>query len=933
MIALLSAVVPQIEEIIYPEERKSLYYKVDEGTNNKRLTGGDKEMLTAAFRNFFSSISTVISPVVVLLDDLQWADSSSLDAIRAIITDSEISGICMVGCYRSNEVDESHLLSKQIRDLKIYVGGEQSESSRYLEHSSSGLSIIEIRVGNLNIESINEMLCELLSKDPEDAISLAKIVHDRTQGNIYFVRSFLRMLVEKEYLKFHLGTFQWNWNITTIESETSATQNLVELIQNDLRSNIEVLQLLKLASCLGNTFSSKILWLIYKNYNKSPEFDKFQSLLEYATQERFLIPTTNTKDLSDLKEPAVGKRPQPSINSASWIFLRFIHDKIQEAVLSLTMEEELISMQQKVGLILLQNLSEQEKDNMLFVIAGLLNNSLKDKKDGEIAELNLLAALKANDVAAFSNVVSFVEKGLGNLPEDPWISHFDLALQLFSVGARAEQSRGNCEKAKEYCEAVMKQEKASPLQKSSVYKIMVDIAHNSGNFQQSLDQCLEYLEELGCKFPRNPLVRKVCSRMYVRKTCRELPTVETLRQMPMMKDQRILVVLSLLENAGSSAYLTSNIDLYLMIRCRSFRLITKYGLMDEAGAAFASLASALMHTGSGKGGIKFAKETAELSLVIQDSLPSERFRSRVLLTSNVYIFGWTQPLQCRLKFFLEGYRLAMRFGSTFSATNNLMHYGYASWAAGTTLGILEEDLRIYVPQINQLGVTICYVYLLPLQQSVLNLTRKEEGSKFILDGEIMQEDDLIDKHRSLLYGVIPRFQCILRVYFEEYVGAADKVCEIGCLTYLQKNYPGVGFGAEYIAFGVASFAAARSTRQARYKRNAYQVRSRVQHLVENGCVNFVHVLTILDAEHYALRGKTKLARKSFSQAVIEAARAGFLQNAAVASVRYGNYLLEQKEREEARMRFEDGIRFYTDWGAVAVAKFLHEKHKTLLGTN
>lgn len=61
--------------------------------------------------------------LVFVLDDLQWADVASLDLLEAILNDSDSSkgtsgGLLLVGIYRSNEVDETHLLSLTLRNFR-----------------------------------------------------------------------------------------------------------------------------------------------------------------------------------------------------------------------------------------------------------------------------------------------------------------------------------------------------------------------------------------------------------------------------------------------------------------------------------------------------------------------------------------------------------------------------------------------------------------------------------------------------------------------------------------------------------------------------------------------------------------------------------------------------------------------------------------------
>ena len=70
---------------------------------------------------------------------------------------------------------------------------------------------------------------------------------------------------------------------------------------------------------------------------------------------------------------------------------------------------------------------------------------------------------------------------------------------------------------------------------------------------------------------------------------------------------------------------------------------------------------------------------------------------------------------------------------------------------------------------------------------------------------------------------------------------------------------------------------------------------------------------------------------TFHKAVVDATRGGFIQNAACASKRYGDLLLELNDVSAAADRYQDAIDSYKEWGAIRVAELLLEKHAALLG--
>ncbi len=69
------------------------------------------------FQNFIRVFARQEHPLVIFLDDLQWADSGSLKLLELMMTDRETEFLFLIGAYRDNEVDEAHPLVTSIEAL------------------------------------------------------------------------------------------------------------------------------------------------------------------------------------------------------------------------------------------------------------------------------------------------------------------------------------------------------------------------------------------------------------------------------------------------------------------------------------------------------------------------------------------------------------------------------------------------------------------------------------------------------------------------------------------------------------------------------------------------------------------------------------------------------------------------------------------------
>ena len=127
-------------------------------------------------------LNSFISPLVLVLDDLQWADFPSLEVVDYLISDSENPNpLMIIGCFRSNEVDgKTHILSSKIQDL-------QSKKEQF------NFNMTDIEVQSLDVDDVNKVVMSILSMDDEECTkALAEIVFKRTQGNTFFQLSLLK---------------------------------------------------------------------------------------------------------------------------------------------------------------------------------------------------------------------------------------------------------------------------------------------------------------------------------------------------------------------------------------------------------------------------------------------------------------------------------------------------------------------------------------------------------------------------------------------------------------------------------------------------------------------------------------------------------------------------------------------------------------------
>jgi predicted ATPase/GAF domain-containing protein len=180
------------------------------------------------------TIASPARPVVLVIDDLQWASSVALGSFDAILKDETLHGLLLVGSYRESEVDEVHPLTPML--------ARWSSCQRPPSH---------LRLQNLPPVQLGVLLEEMLRLQPTQAATLADAVCARTRGNPYDTVELINALRHDGAL---VSTGDgWKWDAATIR-RFIGNGDVVDLLALRVdRLPLETRSLLEIIACLGGT--------------------------------------------------------------------------------------------------------------------------------------------------------------------------------------------------------------------------------------------------------------------------------------------------------------------------------------------------------------------------------------------------------------------------------------------------------------------------------------------------------------------------------------------------------------------------------------------------------------------------------------------------------------------------------------------------------
>ncbi|MBK7936471.1 MAG: serine/threonine-protein kinase PknK [Lewinellaceae bacterium] len=428
------------------------------------------------FLQFVQTLAVQEHPLVLFLDDLQWADTPSLKLIELLLSDKETGYLLVIGAYRDNEVDATHPLIKTIQALK---------ETDNLVH--------EITLKPLQVGELNQMVADTMHCRPPEARPLAELLLQKTGGNPFFVNEFLKALYTDKLVVFDRNLHRWNWKIEQIR-ERNITDNVVELMRDKIQLLDEHTQrLCQFAACIGNKFDLLTLSTVWE---KSPQATA--KTLWPAIREGLVIPVGNDYRLAEISRDS-----EKTVNSE----YRFLHDQVQNAAYILLDEQSRNVLHLRIGRLLSQNFAEEELKERVFELvthfnagAALLDNPSERM---EVAKLNLLAGKKAKSAAAYEPAFGYLLAGIRLLPSDTWSQQYELALVLYNECAEAAYLSGNVEEM-ERLTAIVFGNATGLLDRVKAYVVKIQGYVSLTRNEEALNTSLEVLALLGARFPANP---------------------------------------------------------------------------------------------------------------------------------------------------------------------------------------------------------------------------------------------------------------------------------------------------------------------------------------------------------------------------------------------------------------------------------------------
>ncbi|HCV75210.1 MAG TPA: ATPase, partial [Pseudomonas sp.] len=323
-------------------------------------------------------------PLLLWLDDLQWADSASLRLIERLLARGDQGPLLLVATHR-----------------------EEQLAGSALERLLGAALIRTLSLGPLSRVEIERLIAELLPAPAEDQAALAGLCLDKTLGNPFFIEQLLRSLQQEGLLEFDGETGQWHWELARLQA-LDVYDNVVDFMVGKLKDlPTATSQLLQWAACLGTHFSSDRLAALMAE-SPADIRRRCQSLVQEGL----------------LTEPEGGQAGEQTPTHYS-----FLHDQVRHAAHSLLAPAERERVHLRAGQLYLAEGSATRLDAVSHLNLALALIETPAERL-QLLELNLDAARKARQANAYPAAQDFLRTAVALIDAAAWESRHALLFQL-----------------------------------------------------------------------------------------------------------------------------------------------------------------------------------------------------------------------------------------------------------------------------------------------------------------------------------------------------------------------------------------------------------------------------------------------------------------------------------------------------------------------
>ncbi|WP_185601988.1 helix-turn-helix transcriptional regulator [Paenibacillus sp. 598K] len=840
--------------------------------------------LHQVFCGFLRALADAEHPLVLCLDNMQWADPASLQLLRALMSDPDSQHLLILLAFRNDGFDAAQVL------LDLLLTDESVAQPR--------VQLIELR--ELGLASVKRYVVEALHSDPCTVKPLAEALYQKTAGNPFYLEQMLQRCYNEGWLRYREDgeSSLWIWELAEIQQQESF-EDVVGLIVCRFEAlPAEVRRLLRSASCFGRGFELEQLALLEGIGTETVRLE-----LQSALEEGLIL---------------LGEE----------MSYRFSHDEVQRAIYEAIPAAERERLHQSIGRQLQRQYGGEDMPALqLFEIAhhaNLGSGLMREPEQREqLARINLQAGKLAKATAAHVQALELLQKGIKLVEAEGWSRYGELYAELLLESSECQYCCGYFDRAEHVLKELLGWEKA-PQRRARIYVIQMTMCAYRKRDGQAAKIAIHALAELGLKLPAAPSRLGMAAEM-LRTRAYLARRPQQLEQGPTSDDPIHLAMADIITLASSLLFMTHS-QLATFMLARYVRIAADQRHDGALAIGLSAYAIALCY---GLHDYERSLRLAEQALQYAERTGNARLQG-IVLFMNALILQFLRPG--------ESDRCFAQAEAYCASQGDLVYAGYAISSRLITqsqdLRLLEQLWRHYARQLHRLddmtkrvvGIVGRYLQLLRTEADTSRL-RLDDGD---IDEALLER---LPKEGTHVSHLLYYYTCKLEVsYLHGRYGEAAAVVEQSrrlkatmLLSYHQR-YCFYSALTMMTIYADAPPSLRRSYRKA-LKRLLGQMKKWTHVVPERTRAKYL----VLLAESDRLNGKLEAACNRYDQAIDYARSIGDAHDEAIASERAARLqqTLHRPDREaDYILRAHEA---YLRWGADGVADRLQRLYPELRG--
>jgi predicted ATPase/signal transduction histidine kinase/tRNA A-37 threonylcarbamoyl transferase component Bud32 len=831
-------------------------------------------------------------PLVVFLDDLQWADPESIQLLKQVASSEATESFLLIEAFRDNEVSDSHPVMIAAREL--------DKLGR----------VVRLDVRPLPTSEVAALVADALHRDVAEIEPLARLVCRKTDGNPFFVRQLLLALHDARHIVFDPIRRHFTFDAASIES-APISQNVADLLADNLRKlPLSTQRVLAVAAAAGGRFELELVAEI-----TGLALSTVHRELGAALDHELVVPLTELEYVDSAAGSGLVFRS-----------LRFQHDRIQRAAYALMTPEDQRRTHLRIGELVLAATPASELPERIFDVVSQLNRALAlidtPARKAQLAQLNAMAARKARGSAAYATAADCLRIALGFLD---WRADYPEQLAAHMMLAECLYVGGNPGDALAVLDTASLHA-ASGYDRSALEALRATVHVHAQEFKAAIACTRRAAAELGTPLSDDPAVlgpaiATAISEILGRIGDRE---IEALVEIPRMADRDSLALMRVLDSCLAAAFQAEPL-LGAFLIAHGVQLTLDRGSCSESSRAFGMFASLLHGTPLHHLAYQFGK----LGVALNRRLDDRAGRAGVDFVFALFSAPWRRPLGEAIACLREAAQSGRELGDHVVAGGSaVMEIYYRVVRGAEPLAEIGRDAAIYRQQCRELG-----------DPGTARAIGWSIDRLRVLTGELASmADDPANPQRTVdaVRDAGGPQQVMLSVSLVDTLySTGDEASALALATAnqaLEATAPGILYVVEHQLFHGLAAAAVYRREPARRAELAQVIDAKLHELNRwaTECpANFEAMAVLLEAERASLASDLGATLALYGRATESAMRSGFRRLEALANELHGRLWLDRGAPELARVYLVRAWKLYAALGAQRKVDQLERAHPVL----